>query len=396
MSARTWLLPAMEKPWREAFGNLRLARAEARLWSNAPSTDHVAELMAWFCLGELQSWPYHHGPTCRETREANLGPALAHACRTGYITTGSQPGEDPDEQGWEQRAAVDGQATDAVLDQLRGLTAGTRLQVIAHRPARRRRDYEPALVVTRAGDYEFTEFGAQLTRRDARDMFRGVPDHVADELAEMWQVTIIDPRWGAHRLLWDRLAEPDWDRPSPPRQETDVPAPLPQSQRTHGWDGKPLTDAGKRFFALRESGYRGWIDQDGHAVSDAEHERLLDQVRTSTSASTSTFDPPPAAKPYTRPPTSTPGATMSASIQEIRGVLAGASDAISDSQGPIQRAIDEAIQARAALMAAMDGSNQADVDAQIATLTAMIDDLEAALGRSHQAITGNQQIGARL
>lgn len=193
----------------------------------------------------------------------------------------------------------------------------------------------------------------------------------------------------------DQLARNALLEPVPPPVEASVPVPLPQPRRTHGWDGKPLTDAGKRFFALRESGYRGWIDQDGHAVSDAEHARRLQETRTRADMGTARFDPPPAAKPYTPSP-STPGATMSASIQEIRGVLAGASDAISDSQGPIQRAIDEAIQARAALMAAMDGSNQADVDAQIATLTAMIDDLEAALGRSHQAITGNQQIGARL
>jgi hypothetical protein len=31
-------------------------------------------------------------------------------------------------------------------------------------------------------------------------------------------------------------------------------------------DGKPLTEADKRFFALRDSGYKGWIDQDGRAV----------------------------------------------------------------------------------------------------------------------------------
>ena len=34
-------------------------------------------------------------------------------------------------------------------------------------------------------------------------------------------------------------------------------------------DGKPETDADKRFFDLRESGYTGPINQDGYAVSDA-------------------------------------------------------------------------------------------------------------------------------
>jgi hypothetical protein len=32
------------------------------------------------------------------------------------------------------------------------------------------------------------------------------------------------------------------------------------------FDGKPETDADRRFFDLRESGYTGWIDQDGYPV----------------------------------------------------------------------------------------------------------------------------------
>jgi hypothetical protein len=35
---------------------------------------------------------------------------------------------------------------------------------------------------------------------------------------------------------------------------------------TRRFDGKPETDADRRFFDLRESGYTGWIDQDGYTV----------------------------------------------------------------------------------------------------------------------------------
>ena len=38
---------------------------------------------------------------------------------------------------------------------------------------------------------------------------------------------------------------------------------------TRRLDGKPETDADKRFFDLRESGYTGPVDQDGYAVPDA-------------------------------------------------------------------------------------------------------------------------------
>lgn len=38
----------------------------------------------------------------------------------------------------------------------------------------------------------------------------------------------------------------------------------PRSRRC---DGKPETAADIRFLDLRESGYTGWIDEDGYAVS---------------------------------------------------------------------------------------------------------------------------------
>lgn len=37
-----------------------------------------------------------------------------------------------------------------------------------------------------------------------------------------------------------------------------------KSGRTTDWAGKPLTAEGKRFYDLRESGYKGPIDQDGY------------------------------------------------------------------------------------------------------------------------------------
>ena len=36
------------------------------------------------------------------------------------------------------------------------------------------------------------------------------------------------------------------------------------------FDGQPETAADRRFFDLRESGYTGWIDQDGQPVTDLE------------------------------------------------------------------------------------------------------------------------------
>jgi hypothetical protein len=40
---------------------------------------------------------------------------------------------------------------------------------------------------------------------------------------------------------------------------------MPESRR---FDREPETDIDTRFFDLRESGYTGWIDQDGYPVHD--------------------------------------------------------------------------------------------------------------------------------
>ena len=71
--------------------------------------------------------------------------------------------------------------------------------------------------------------------------------------ALQWLVAKTAPRWEnrQHRpLMFRRLRDHE-------------------ATGTRRVDGKPETDADKRFFDLRESGYTGPINQDGYAVSDA-------------------------------------------------------------------------------------------------------------------------------
>lgn len=42
-----------------------------------------------------------------------------------------------------------------------------------------------------------------------------------------------------------------------------------------GWDGQPLDAKGRRFYALRESGFTGPIDQDGYADTTSEAADIL-------------------------------------------------------------------------------------------------------------------------
>lgn len=66
------------------------------------------------------------------------------------------------------------------------------------------------------------------------------------------------------------------ERPSsvPTREDADrLAAELPADRK--GWDGNPLDDAGRRLFALRESGYTGPIDQDGYPDTASEGAGIL-------------------------------------------------------------------------------------------------------------------------
>lgn len=57
---------------------------------------------------------------------------------------------------------------------------------------------------------------------------------------------------------------------TPSRQQADDLAEA-MAADSSGWDGQPLDAAGRRLYALRDSGYSGPIDQDGYpdTTSDA-------------------------------------------------------------------------------------------------------------------------------
>lgn len=82
------------------------------------------------------------------------------------------------------------------------------------------------------------------------------------------------PGGGAGRGSFDRfrasrpdLFDPDEGEDLADGDPEDGPAvPAPRPSRT--WDGSPESDRDRRFFDLRESGYRGPIDQDGYAVAE--------------------------------------------------------------------------------------------------------------------------------
>jgi hypothetical protein len=60
----------------------------------------------------------------------------------------------------------------------------------------------------------------------------------------------------------------------PSREDADrLAAKLPADRK--GWDGSPLSDKDRRFYALRESGWTGPIDQDGYADTASDQAAAL-------------------------------------------------------------------------------------------------------------------------
>src|SRR6266511_3934037 len=84
--------------------------------------------------------------------------------------------------------------------------------------------------------------------------------------------------------------------------------------KTRRVDGKPETDADRRFFDLRESGYRGPIDQDGYAATSGETRRSCATWRSGAAKTPPGGGPSPQARTGRRrtptPPDDARGAAL--------------------------------------------------------------------------------------
>ena len=189
------------------FARWRKVRADRRRWAAARSLPELCDLMARWLEGELSMWPGYDDGAAEET--AALIPVLARANRAGFLTDQSQPGCDgPGFDGlrWQQRAAASGLVGDELLlSRIRkaGEDAGL-IVLIAH----------PWLLpqgqgytATLRGGRPYTEFGAYLSPRILRQVWQGVSRQAMAEIADAWQVTVIDPEFGPGDRLWTALDE---------------------------------------------------------------------------------------------------------------------------------------------------------------------------------------------
>ena len=165
-------------------------RSDREAWKSARTMDDLGELVIRWLNGELTETPDHMGPPEAET--IPLIPALTMINRGGFITVMSQLAKTHGEQA--RNTWVDGFATDAVLERMRGAVAGTPLILGACRRRVHGHARNDHWWARRCQWRMVTGYWAE-----------GCPA-VADQLRGCWLVSVEDPEPGRNRLLWGALA----------------------------------------------------------------------------------------------------------------------------------------------------------------------------------------------
>lgn len=177
-------------------------------WKSARTVADLGQAMALWLEGRIPTWP-GYGDTRPDDETRHLIPTLAAACRAGYVTTNSQPGEQPtrgyDGRMWRQRAAVEGWIADPrLLDRIRSHARGTGITVIANRPGERS---HPGIPCTEADGEIRTGFGwSPGHRKLIASEWPGAGRHAIRELRNATHLVLVDTEWGRDNRLWPLIS----------------------------------------------------------------------------------------------------------------------------------------------------------------------------------------------
>jgi hypothetical protein len=186
-----------------------MSQDDLRRWRTACTLTDLGRLMAAWLEGDLATTPTYSG-LLPEKETAHLIPALAAACRAGYVTTNSQPGQPPqpgyDGRIWQQRAVVTGWISDdQLLARIRCKAAAAGILTVATRPGRRARGRIP---VTLADDEMTAGLGwSPGHRRVISSNWGGTSAAARRHLRTAAMLTLVDPEWGRDDVLWPLLTQ---------------------------------------------------------------------------------------------------------------------------------------------------------------------------------------------
>jgi hypothetical protein len=173
-----------------------------RLWLEAKTLDELGELTARWIEGTLPYYPFYGDTTDPET--VPLQDKLVYFNRNGLITTFSQPAEPLDEEGFAQRACVEGYAREELAKRLAAIGLYTDLLVLIY-PADVTWGYQ--IPITLSEFQPFTWCGSNEGQHELNSLKECLSEGAINSLALAWKVIVIDLQWGREDYLWNHVYE---------------------------------------------------------------------------------------------------------------------------------------------------------------------------------------------
>lgn len=181
------------------------------LWGEAKTLEELGEVTARWIEGSVSYHPCYRADIDAETRP--LGKKLAYFNRNGLVTTFSQPAEPLDEEGFSQRACVEGYAREDVAKRIATIGLYTELLILIYPP-----DWQGGyqIPITLDEFHPFTWCGGVWGYEEFECFAEDCSPEAMEELKSAWKVVVIDLQWGRENYLWnhvyDALTKP-FDKP---------------------------------------------------------------------------------------------------------------------------------------------------------------------------------------
>lgn len=176
---------------------------DRQAWKRSETLEDLGELTARWLEGSIEHSPWYGGDPDPETEP--IRGVLATFNRHGFVTTFSQPGVPLDDEGYAQRASVEGYATEAIARRLGTLALWTDLLMHVFAPGNYRGGYQ--IPVTVEEFRPFTWVGGYYGHAGLEHYAEDLSREAMVELSNAWTVSIIDPHWGREDYLWKHISE---------------------------------------------------------------------------------------------------------------------------------------------------------------------------------------------
>jgi uncharacterized protein DUF6919 len=157
------------------------------LWSEAKTLEDLGEVTARWIEGRVSFHPCYCADIDTETRP--LQEKLAYFNRNGLVTTFSQPAEQLDEEGYSQRACVEGYAREEIAKKIAVLGLYTDLLVLIYPP-----DWQGGyqIPITLDEFHPFTWCGGVWGYRELECFAEDCSSEAMESLKSAWKVVVID------------------------------------------------------------------------------------------------------------------------------------------------------------------------------------------------------------